>query len=727
MPINLPILDIFLKLDLEINKPMAFHGIGRLGEEALFQKINFLDLERVFNINGSSPIIGFSIASIINERFGHIGIVFNPELACLLGSIITDFGSDRLGSRLNPANFDFKKELQDIKKIKQNSKIFANTAEFIKVFIENRSRESMLRQTEELLQDFGELNKCLQNNDRLEFKKKYEYFAKKYSSKHSNTQQQIDKIATKINLLLEQSKISSDTKTKISQLLNQHNDFAHRVLYQTDIMDDVYGFSQYNELHFSPILQHLSGVFVAITNSKNFVTDIVMAKRLFTTLENVMETLFVPQENHTEASFNSLVLEKKESFKIFFKIEEELTFEAYKKTIDIFFTNQKRYVEFVLKNLNENLLELRQQLRTKSQNETIESLQQLLATMDPENIQQSAMLVKQIEATENQIEFFKDSVDREKSAYLLEREKRSFTLCLYDSKCNRTIKIPTDLKDIENIMKSGHITQQEKIELSLFYVLCDIINFDQAKQIIDSELLEDLDFSQKIDTTDDYKIMQEIVKRIPEITNIDAKMSFLLSLIDKNSTKERFALDDDMEEIITKAINQGDIKKLTVESLKSFCNMIVLYNSCKKNIVITAINNGIIEDFTAENLKILLLEIFPIDRFGSIYRRDVIKNSVEQDKLSLTINSLKELCSIVEDDNEKEFIIATAITQSAIIDLKNIADLQKFDEVFVSLDKEECIAKIYNAYQKKESQRKPVNTVAMKSFSRLLPDQAREL
>ncbi len=32
---------------------------------------------------------------------------------------------------------------------------------------------------------------------------------------------------------LEQSKISTDTKTKISQLLNQHNDFAHRVLYQT--------------------------------------------------------------------------------------------------------------------------------------------------------------------------------------------------------------------------------------------------------------------------------------------------------------------------------------------------------------------------------------------------------------------------------------------------------------------------------------------------------------
>jgi hypothetical protein len=45
MPINLRILDIFLKLDLEINKPMAFHGIGRFGEEALFQKMNFLDLE----------------------------------------------------------------------------------------------------------------------------------------------------------------------------------------------------------------------------------------------------------------------------------------------------------------------------------------------------------------------------------------------------------------------------------------------------------------------------------------------------------------------------------------------------------------------------------------------------------------------------------------------------------------------------------------------------------
>ena len=144
----------------------------------------------------------------------------------------------------------------------------------------------------------------------------------------------------------------------------------------------------------------------------------------------------------------------------------------------------------------------------------------------------------------------------------------------------------------------------------------------------------------------------------------------------------------------------------------------------QKNIITTAINKGIIEDFTAENLKIFLLDMFPLDRFGSIYRKDIIKATIEQNKVDLTINSLKELCNIVGDDDEKEFIITAAITKSAITDLKNIADLQKLNEVFLSSNKEEYIAKIYDAYQKslKESQKKPSNTI-IPSFSQLLPYQ----
>ena len=86
-------------------------------------------------------------------------------------------------------------------------------------------------------------------------------------------------------------------------------------------MSDTHGLPKYNELHFSPILQHLSGIFVAIDDSKNIATNIVVAKKLFTTLKNVMEILFVSPGRNTEANFNSLEFETKESFKKFFNIK----------------------------------------------------------------------------------------------------------------------------------------------------------------------------------------------------------------------------------------------------------------------------------------------------------------------------------------------------------------------------------------------------------------------
>ena len=113
---------------------------------------------------------------------------------------------------------------------------------------------------------------------------------------------------------------------------------------------DLYKVIKYNEVHLSPLLQLIKDFFVVNDGKYDNIEEKL---KIYKTIKDVREILFLPQENHTEENFNKLTLEKKESFKNFFEIKyKDLTFAIYQEKIETFFTNQTTYVEGIIRNLD---------------------------------------------------------------------------------------------------------------------------------------------------------------------------------------------------------------------------------------------------------------------------------------------------------------------------------------------------------------------------------------
>ena len=545
-------------------------AINRLFIYGVYIKMNFQNLGNVRNFNGSIPEDLSNLGTAAENGFGSFGVFMFGENA-LLGSLKRDWGSVRFGEQLNLSSKDCEKNFEEIKTEIDSVNFFGGLQSDIKK-IANQYREEIPESVQKIWEDFEplleKLNKPQFNKE--DFKKEYEKFCEKYKSKNTLFEDNVIKpIITKINEILKNSTSTSDDTQTIKEQLDKHFDVALRIVNKTDIYHYKYKITKYNEVHLPPLLQLIEGFFI-IDDGKY--DNIEEKLKLYKTIKDVREILFLPQENHTEENFKKLTPEKQESLNDFFDRKEQ----GYKRRIDNFFHNQEKYIVGIIKNL--------------------ENKEKLL--LEVEGINEEITQIKKLKSN------LSDSINREKLPNLL---KKPFSLYLFDPQ-SKSIMMEDDF--IRKIQDPS-LNDLQKQKLTLFYVGIGVLDFEKFKEMVDYNSLtfDSLNLVLKEEKNDNIKkivikaSLETGVLKDLTVKNIKKLCNLVVSYTDSYDYNYNKSL-------INKALETGALKDLTVKNVTKLCNLVVSYTDSydynyNKSLINKALETGAIKDLKARDLKYL--------------------------------------------------------------------------------------------------------------------------
>ena len=663
---------------------LVYSGIAPgLSMDVVFRKMHFQNPKDVRNLNASIPNHLAGLSTAAENGFGEFGFTMSAENA-LLGSLERDWGSVRFGEKLNLSSPNYEENLVEINR-QIGVKFFGKLQSDIKKTA-NQYREEIPESVQKIWEDFKPLLEKLNQpqsqfnkEDFQTFQTEYEKICEKYKSEDLLfTDNFIKPITTKINEILQKSTPTSDDIKTIKEQLGKHFDAALRIVNKTDMYHPKHQVMKYNEVHLPPLLQFIEGCFIVDYGKYD---NIEKNLKIYKTIKDVREILFMSEKDHTAENFDTLTPEKKESFKIFFGInpDKELTFLVYKEKIDKFFENQTEYVNGIIKNLdNCKEEELKKENRNDKQIEEIEEIDKLKSNL-------------------------LSSIDREKLPKLLEKP---FLLQLFDSK-SQTIKTQEEL--IKEI-KCLSLTNSQKQNLALFYVGIGVLDFEESKTIItfNSLTIDELKSVLEEETNNARKkVIIETALEAKAIKDLDFnKLKEICGLVKEDGSKFR---------IIKTALEAKAITDLTVENLKEICGLVKedgskcriietaleaiaitdldfnklqnfcglvgddLYNKCR--IINKALETKAIKDLDFNKLK-EICGLVGHDRRKDEYKCRIIKTALEAKAIKdLTVENLKELCGLVEYDGDKTLIISKALESKALESKESYSEEQLTDMI----------------------------------------------
>jgi len=383
------------------------HGIARGGYESLMKK---LSLYNPLNINASNPDSFFGIAGSVNANFAGACLMLNSALT-FLGSNQKDFGSDSLGSLLNPTDPNVTTNYEKIKKIR--GKIFTSIGDLEGDQINRRSRASVPVKIQKINEIFSELLLSLQDSQfkNTEFKDLYQKVLNLYKIKNNPFQTDINNIVKKIAELLDKNSLSETDIASIKENLIKHFNLLERLIY------GIHSHNTYNEWHLPPLIQAIE----AVCFISDRPLDAYEALNVYKELKNIREILF-SENNLQEEYFNQLSQEQKKSIKSFFDItSQELTYETYQQKISTFFTDLQKYIDNFLLKPQEDLKKLQQKLPDIDQFSTIKELTMSLSNdllTKVEKLEQVAVIREILFSENNSQEEYFNQLSKDKKKVL---------------------------------------------------------------------------------------------------------------------------------------------------------------------------------------------------------------------------------------------------------------------------------------------------------------------